>query len=478
MSQQHKKRDFYEVLGVTSTATSDEIRIAYKKLALKWHPDKNQDRLAEAEAAFKETVHAYGVLSNEAERKWYDSHKDSVLSGRTHADDDGDQGPQEEAKFYPYFQDDCFDGSFTTKPKGFFTVYGAVFQDILQEESRNDLPLFGDMGTSADDVLDFYESWCGYYTKKDFARCDKYREQDAQSRLERRAMQRENQKLRNAAQVAYVTTVRMVVKHAMEKDPRVGMAHLEKRQRREEQLQAAEEKRKEQLRKAAEELERMRLDRTPEEIAEEERRAREHEKLYSMLMGENSGSDEEDEEEEEEEEEEEDSLTCKPCKKTFKSQKQLDEHFKSAKHKATLKSLGLEVPSAPPPSTSNDASNEGGGKKTAKQRQVARRAMKEQLEKEREEAEAAAEQERLSRGPEHLPPPSTSDVSGGDAPSPPAPEKDNNNDDEDDDKGVVHQCVKCRAIYPSRNALMTHVKDTGHAVPPARLGKKAKKGGK
>ena len=65
------KRDYYEVLGVSKTATQDEIKKAYRKLALKYHPDRNKGN-AEAEEKFKEVGEAYGVLSDETKRQQYD----------------------------------------------------------------------------------------------------------------------------------------------------------------------------------------------------------------------------------------------------------------------------------------------------------------------------------------------------------------------------------------------------------------------
>ena len=65
------KRDYYEVLGVSKTATQDEIKKAYRKLALKYHPDRNKGN-AEAEEKFKEAGEAYGVLSDETKRQQYD----------------------------------------------------------------------------------------------------------------------------------------------------------------------------------------------------------------------------------------------------------------------------------------------------------------------------------------------------------------------------------------------------------------------
>lgn len=65
------KRDYYEILGVSKSATASEIKKAYRKLALKYHPDKNPDD-TKAEEMFKEAAEAYEVLSNEDKKQRYD----------------------------------------------------------------------------------------------------------------------------------------------------------------------------------------------------------------------------------------------------------------------------------------------------------------------------------------------------------------------------------------------------------------------
>ena len=65
------KRDYYEVLGVSKTATPEEIKKAYRKMAIKYHPDKNPGD-KEAEEKFKEAAEAYDVLSNADKRQKYD----------------------------------------------------------------------------------------------------------------------------------------------------------------------------------------------------------------------------------------------------------------------------------------------------------------------------------------------------------------------------------------------------------------------
>jgi molecular chaperone DnaJ len=69
------KRDFYEVLGVPKNASDEEIKKSYRKMAMKFHPDRNQDNGAkEAEGKFKEAKEAYEMLSDPQKRAAYDQH--------------------------------------------------------------------------------------------------------------------------------------------------------------------------------------------------------------------------------------------------------------------------------------------------------------------------------------------------------------------------------------------------------------------
>ncbi|GAB4338590.1 MAG: molecular chaperone DnaJ [Calditrichia bacterium] len=74
------KRDYYEILGVAKTATKEEIKGAYRKLAMKYHPDRNPGD-KEAEEKFKEVAEAYDVLSDEKKRATYDRFGHDGLRG-------------------------------------------------------------------------------------------------------------------------------------------------------------------------------------------------------------------------------------------------------------------------------------------------------------------------------------------------------------------------------------------------------------
>ncbi|NXE78585.1 DNJB2 protein, partial [Cochlearius cochlearius] len=73
--------DYYEALGVSRSATTEDIKKAYRKAALKWHPDKNPDNKEYAEQRFKEIAEAYEVLSDKQKRDVYDRYGKDGLVG-------------------------------------------------------------------------------------------------------------------------------------------------------------------------------------------------------------------------------------------------------------------------------------------------------------------------------------------------------------------------------------------------------------
>jgi len=93
-----KERDYYEVLGVSKNATNDELKKAYRRLALKYHPDKNPGD-KEAEQKFKEAANAYKVLSDPEKRKMYD------LRGQAGLEDMGFHGFESSSDIFSSFGD-------------------------------------------------------------------------------------------------------------------------------------------------------------------------------------------------------------------------------------------------------------------------------------------------------------------------------------------------------------------------------------
>lgn len=71
--------DYYDTLGISKTANETEIKKAYRKLAMKWHPDKNPDNRVKAEAQFKKVSEAYDVVSDPEKRKIYDLYGEDGL---------------------------------------------------------------------------------------------------------------------------------------------------------------------------------------------------------------------------------------------------------------------------------------------------------------------------------------------------------------------------------------------------------------
>src|ERR1700743_2907305 len=77
------QRDYYEILGVTRTASVEEIKSSYRKCALKYHPDRNPENKAEEEIRFRKSTEAYSWLSDPQKRQVYDNYGHAGLSGQS-----------------------------------------------------------------------------------------------------------------------------------------------------------------------------------------------------------------------------------------------------------------------------------------------------------------------------------------------------------------------------------------------------------
>lgn len=79
-------KDYYNILEVNKTSNKEEIKTAYKKLALKYHPDRNIDNKEDAEIKFKEVVEAYEVLSDSEKKNIYDNGQNRIILNNNPAD--------------------------------------------------------------------------------------------------------------------------------------------------------------------------------------------------------------------------------------------------------------------------------------------------------------------------------------------------------------------------------------------------------
>ncbi|KAL6132857.1 hypothetical protein ACLB2K_065096 [Fragaria x ananassa] len=135
-----ERRCHYEVLGLDRSCTADEIKSAYRKLALQRHPDKlvpTGVSQADANAQFQELGHAYEVLSDPKERAWYDSHRSQILF----ADPSTANSIPDSVipNLFSFFSTTVFSGYFDSG-KGFYKVYSDVFTKIYSNElSHTDL---------------------------------------------------------------------------------------------------------------------------------------------------------------------------------------------------------------------------------------------------------------------------------------------------------------------------------------------------
>ncbi|KAF6147041.1 hypothetical protein GIB67_036760 [Kingdonia uniflora] len=126
--------DYYKVLQVDRSAKDDDLKKAYRKLAMKWHPDKNPNNKKESETKFKQISEAYDVLSDPQKRAVYDQFGEEGLKGQvppppnagggggfSYAPDAGSSGGTTTFRFNPRSADDIFSEFF-----GFSSPFGGM----------------------------------------------------------------------------------------------------------------------------------------------------------------------------------------------------------------------------------------------------------------------------------------------------------------------------------------------------------------
>lgn len=232
----HDRTDYYELFGVEETATQDQLKKAYRKAAMRWHPDRNHDNITEATRVFQIIEHAYSILSDPHERAWYDGHRHAVVNelgefSATNVDIEG------------LFSAGAFTG-FNDGPNGFYAVFQDAFRSLSEEESSTaKFPLFGDSNSPYEKVTEFYNFWTCFTTKRSFAFKDIYRLKDAPNGRYKRAMNQENEKVRQKAQREFVQSVRELALFAKKRDPRVKK-HLEEVEKQNEEKRKIAEKKK------------------------------------------------------------------------------------------------------------------------------------------------------------------------------------------------------------------------------------------
>ncbi|XP_071862382.1 uncharacterized protein [Bombus fervidus] len=332
----------YEILGVPQNASNDDLKKAYRKLALKWHPDKNLNNPEEAKEQFQLVQQAWEILSDPHERTWYDNHREAILKGGI----DGDY-KDDSIDLFQYFSTTCFKG-YGDDEKGFYTIYRNVFEKLAVEDIEfakesdldEEIPGFGDSQSSYKEIVHkFYAYWQSYNTKRSFAWLDPYDIRDAPNRRVARLIEKENKKVRDKAKKERNEQVRNLVAFIRKRDKRV-QAHIVKlSEHAKENLKKVEERRRQQLLERQKQLKEHKVSEwsTSSNIEAELKNI---EANLDQEFGEDLSSEGDMDDENAIGD---NSLYCVACNKIFKTHKAFENHENSKRHKDNIAMIKLSM---------------------------------------------------------------------------------------------------------------------------------------
>ncbi|XP_076613847.1 dnaJ homolog subfamily C member 21 isoform X3 [Chaetodon auriga] len=504
----------YEILGVKRDAGDDDLKKAYRKLALKWHPDKNLDNAEEAAEQFKLIQAAYDVLSDPQERAWYDNHREALLKGGLSGDYEDDS-----IDLLQYFTVTCYSG-YGDDEKGFYTVYRNLFESIVKEEMEHsrvddeeeeeEFPPFGDSQSDYDTVVHvFYGFWQSFCTRKNFAWKEEYDTRQASNRWEKRAMEKENKKTREKARKERNELVRQLVAFVRKRDRRVQAHRKLVEEQNAEKIKKMEELRRKQKLSQAKLAEEYK-EQSWAAMSELEKELQQIEAQYGEEFGDASESEEEENSEEggDAEQPDGDELTidyyddlyCPACDKSFKSDKAMKNHEKSKKHREMVallrqqleeeeNSLGLNQEGREEENEQEEKEEEEEEeeeedkprqklskkqKRKKKQQKVAHQSAPEEEEEEEKPTLTTCKEDAPEKSADPTDPEKEDDLPPTEVKSSGKPKgkkgggKDKPKNVKSNTGGQVPEevnlcCVTCNHEFPTRNKLFDHLKASGHA---------------
>lgn len=400
---QKMKTCYYDLLEVRSDASDLDLKKAYRRKALQYHPDKNPDNVEEATTIFAEIRAAYEVLSDPQERAWYDSHKEQILSDAPLNPNDEDDDYVVDStvtgvtteELMMFFNSSLYT-SIDNSPAGFYQIAGKVFAKIAKDEvswglrlgldgyknykdmefeehinsrgyilacdsSKANLsnllfPIFGYSSTSYEELKLFYTKWSSFNTLKSFTWKDEYMYSRNYDRRTKREINKRNEKARAKAKEEYIKTVKRYVNFIKKLDQRMkeGAKKAAEKRLADERLRKENEMklRKERLnneqgaqfhlqswqtidqenwkeleKQYEKEFEKRNVDKDDELIGHEFTKNQfqtnnnsQHEDVDEIII-----------------------YDCFICKKSFKSEKQLENHIKTKLHKRNLDRVQKEM---------------------------------------------------------------------------------------------------------------------------------------